>query len=270
MAKKLHLSIPEPCHEDWSKMTPTAQGACCQACHKTVVDFTKKSNDEIYRMFEQHEGKICGRFALYQLDSPIIKFEHKGSWFNWKAIAASLAALITAERAAGLMSQNPLAEIEQVSYNDTITIHEQVKKDGVLPKAVYKTVRGRVVDAITSEPIWAVTVYVLGEQRGTVTDVNGNFEIAFYSQASFDTSLIIIKSVGYTDYTTSPQTLTSETTIALLQMSCTIKGEITYTLGLVNKLEVQDDFRYMPDNLLDRYDPKLDIRKKVRNKAKGK
>ena len=35
--------IPEPCHENWNKMTPQEQGRHCAVCSKVVVDFTKKT-----------------------------------------------------------------------------------------------------------------------------------------------------------------------------------------------------------------------------------
>jgi hypothetical protein len=34
------ISIKEPCHEDWSKMTATEKGAFCQKCALEVIDFT--------------------------------------------------------------------------------------------------------------------------------------------------------------------------------------------------------------------------------------
>ena len=33
--------IPNPCHEDWNKMTPEDKGRHCSVCDKVVIDFTK-------------------------------------------------------------------------------------------------------------------------------------------------------------------------------------------------------------------------------------
>lgn len=64
-----YLSIPKPCHEDWSKMIPNSEGKFCGSCSKTVVDFTKMSKEEIHSYFKQKSGdNTCGHFYASQLD----------------------------------------------------------------------------------------------------------------------------------------------------------------------------------------------------------
>lgn len=64
---KIH--IPEPCFEDWDKMTPNEQGSFCKVCSKTVVDFSKKTEDEIQQYIAANiDKKICGRFNVSQLE----------------------------------------------------------------------------------------------------------------------------------------------------------------------------------------------------------
>ncbi|HQY12993.1 MAG TPA: hypothetical protein PK133_12300, partial [Ferruginibacter sp.] len=60
--QKLHLSIPDPCHENWHHMTPTQQGRYCNACAKEVVDFSMMNDTEVLNYFTRltHE-KVCGR-----------------------------------------------------------------------------------------------------------------------------------------------------------------------------------------------------------------
>ncbi len=66
----MNISIKEPCHEDWSKMTPNEKGAFCLVCTKDVVDFSKRSLEEIKSYFSQpREGKTCGKFNNDQLDA---------------------------------------------------------------------------------------------------------------------------------------------------------------------------------------------------------
>ena len=68
----MKIIIPEPCHEDWEKMTPANQGSFCDSCAKIVVDFTKMKDHEVINYFENHkEQKTCGRFLSKQVNQNI-------------------------------------------------------------------------------------------------------------------------------------------------------------------------------------------------------
>jgi hypothetical protein len=74
MDKQYKIAIPEPCHQDWNKMSPKDNGRFCLSCSKTVVDFTLMLPEEIQHFFIQNQGsKICGRFKTTQLDDIIIQ-----------------------------------------------------------------------------------------------------------------------------------------------------------------------------------------------------
>src|SRR4030095_5036983 len=73
---KIH--IPEPCHEDWNRMTPNEQGSFCKVCAKTVVDFSGKPDEDIQRyMLDNIDKKVCDRFKVSQLETetPKLKLE---------------------------------------------------------------------------------------------------------------------------------------------------------------------------------------------------
>ena len=66
----MKIYIPEPCHENWSAMTPNEQGRFCGSCQKTVVDFTNFTTQDIQNYFAKHYGqKVCGRFNNEQLST---------------------------------------------------------------------------------------------------------------------------------------------------------------------------------------------------------
>ncbi|MBF8149833.1 energy transducer TonB [Winogradskyella sp. F6397] len=68
------ISIPKPCHKDWSQMTPNEKGRFCQSCSKSVIDFTTMSQHEIQEYLAANEGKkLCGRFKISQLEHIRIK-----------------------------------------------------------------------------------------------------------------------------------------------------------------------------------------------------
>jgi hypothetical protein len=72
MIRNYKISIPEPCTEDWNKMTPNAKGRFCSSCSKTVVDFTVMSPIAIQKYFQENSN-ICGRIKKSQLNSVTIQ-----------------------------------------------------------------------------------------------------------------------------------------------------------------------------------------------------
>ena len=62
------VSIPEPCNEDWSKMTPYNNGKYCDKCKLTVVDFTSMSEQQI-QQYLLNRQYVCGRFNESQLST---------------------------------------------------------------------------------------------------------------------------------------------------------------------------------------------------------
>lgn len=76
MEREYKITIPEPCHEDWDKMTPNDIGRFCGSCSKNVVDFTNMLPGEIQVYFQQHNN-VCGRFKKSQLDSITIQIPNR-------------------------------------------------------------------------------------------------------------------------------------------------------------------------------------------------
>lgn len=78
MSTKHKIIIPEPCHEDWDKMTPKDNGRFCLSCAKTVINFSKMLPEEVQQYFISNQGKsICGRFKTTQLDEVIIQIPNR-------------------------------------------------------------------------------------------------------------------------------------------------------------------------------------------------
>ena len=99
MNEKFYISIPEPCHEDWNKMSPAEQGRFCGSCKKNVIDFTAKSEEDIISFFHNYDGSSCGRFTNEQLNRPIQLIELKpASRFIRYAASLLLPAAFFAEK----------------------------------------------------------------------------------------------------------------------------------------------------------------------------
>jgi hypothetical protein len=71
MQKHLLISIPQPCHEDWNNMALEAKGRHCNACQKTVIDFTSMTDTQIINFFKTDTQNHCGHFYEDQLDRNI-------------------------------------------------------------------------------------------------------------------------------------------------------------------------------------------------------
>jgi hypothetical protein len=93
MQQLIQLSIPEPCHQDWNKMTPNDQGRFCSSCSKTVVDFSTMSDAALIHYFENlKDSNVCGRVYTDQLDrniEPAAK-PRKKIFFYWQYLLAFL------------------------------------------------------------------------------------------------------------------------------------------------------------------------------------
>ncbi len=87
----LLITIPKPCHENWNDMSPREQGAFCNVCSKTVIDFTALSDVEVKNYFLSNHGqKTCGRFKNTQLTNSdnILPAVLAGNIPFWKKILA--------------------------------------------------------------------------------------------------------------------------------------------------------------------------------------
>ena len=50
------IRIPEPCHEDWNKMTPDTNGKFCGSCQKSVFDFSNKTDKRYSHALQRPES----------------------------------------------------------------------------------------------------------------------------------------------------------------------------------------------------------------------
>jgi hypothetical protein len=84
------ISIPQPCHEDWSKMTSVDRGRFCNACQKVVTDFTWMSDAEIIQHLKASSANSCGRFTATQVNRNLIEqTPQKRLWLNIPKFSAA-------------------------------------------------------------------------------------------------------------------------------------------------------------------------------------
>jgi hypothetical protein len=109
MKKQVYIQVPEPCHEDWSKMTQMEQGRFCRSCAKEVVDFSVMSDQEIIDFLSKPRGKTCGNFSNDQLNRAIKEPTPPAKKRGWAIV---LSFLITLAGACKLRSDATRGKIE--------------------------------------------------------------------------------------------------------------------------------------------------------------
>ncbi|MGB8192266.1 MAG: T9SS type A sorting domain-containing protein [Chitinophagaceae bacterium] len=98
MKNSLQLNVAQPCHENWTAMTPQEQGRFCGSCNKMVVDFSVMTDRQILEHFSSYTGSTCGRFTNDQLNRPITPEVQKSKgWFRY-ALGFMLPALLVANK----------------------------------------------------------------------------------------------------------------------------------------------------------------------------
>ena len=159
MARSVIVTIPEPCHEKWSEMTPADRGRFCAACQKTVRDFTFATDSEIASAVNADAG-LCGRFTSSQLHRTLYLKRPARKPYT---IAAGIVALL------GFGGYEAKAQ-EPVKTEQSERKNESVYFCGT------KTVSGSVIDSL-GLPLPGVKIYNLNSQHSVQTDVNGNYSI---------------------------------------------------------------------------------------------
>ncbi len=124
---KIKLLLPEPCKEDWDTMTPDEQGRHCVNCSKSVVDFTKFTDKELFDFFVKTKEHVCGRFNSLQLNRTIAIYEPADtSIFKRIFFGAALTAGVAGTAHSQDMVSNQTHQVQ--SPNDTLKKGNQITK----------------------------------------------------------------------------------------------------------------------------------------------
>ncbi len=198
-----HLNIPQPCDQDWNRMTATESGRHCQSCSKTVVDFTRMSNDEIIGYLSSNRH-VCARIGTQQIDGVNMQLvsrqpQNKGGWAKW-VVAASLFVSTAYSR---VNAQSITPATEQINGNNPHAESFPLGKIAMPDSAKYQVITGTVTD-LNHQPLPGATIKVNGGNAGTQTDTDGNFRLRVplstkqvkVSFIGFESTVIEIKKAG--------------------------------------------------------------------------
>jgi hypothetical protein len=172
------------CNESWANMPKSNTGSYCGKCEKNVFDLTNKSESEIQQIYQENNGKLCGRIKLSQLG--------RDGNNRVRQVLAKFCLALYLVFGGWLFNSNVVGQIAP-------PIQEEMLVGKV---ASTNTITGKVIDKNTGEPLIGVSVYftVNKNKIGASTDVNGSYTI-YYGSHSLpkDTIELTYKYLGYKD-----------------------------------------------------------------------
>jgi uncharacterized protein YegP (UPF0339 family) len=181
--KKIHLSIPKPCHEDWGAMTPSDKGRFCGSCQKTVIDFTIMSDRQLAEFFKKPPSSVCGRVYDDQLNRDIIIPKKRIPWVKY-FFQFSLPAFLVSMKA---NSQKPKTLIGDTTYCTSIMDKVEAPK----AHSEDKIIKGQILDDRGNKISFA-TISIKNTKMGVQADAEGIFKINVPLN-----STLIFSAVGY-------------------------------------------------------------------------
>ncbi len=186
----MELQIKKPCEESWNNMISGEKGNYCTACEKTVIDFTKFSDKEIYVFFQKNTEKVCGKFNSDQLDRNLNEPVSKNI-FSLPKSFFSLMILLGLNSEAEAQSLNPNVKTaylqKKIKPKENKNINKNLKKISVF--GIVKDENGSKLPFVN---IWANTY-----NQGTITDENGAFKLNLNVKDSCAEIKITFSVIGY-------------------------------------------------------------------------
>jgi hypothetical protein len=212
MERPFNLSIPKPCHENWSNFQQTSQGGFCSQCQKEVIDFTTWTEEQVKAYFTQHTGSTCGRFKKIQLKNYTQqKPRSRSPWQTWPVPVLGLSLLLWTGEAGAQQHQPDTTE-------RVMRLGEVSAKQ--VSHATPSAITGKVISSDDRTPIPGANVYLKGTTLGTVTDADGIFSLAVDDASPSD--ILVVTFIGFT-----PQQIpVFRSDTVLLELDLGVLGEL--------------------------------------------
>jgi hypothetical protein len=184
---KMQITIPQPCHESWDKMTQAEQGKFCGSCQKVVVDFSKMTDAELLSYFKKPKDSVCGRFKEEQLHRVITPQPKRLPWIKYFFQIAIPAFLFSMKASSQQRTLGRVVAINEdsIKRKDCVPDVEKALQGSLGTVSVNKqisektnVVAGKVVTE-SGEPIPFATVIIKGSTQGTACDSVGRFRLNY-------------------------------------------------------------------------------------------
>jgi len=234
MSKKFQLQIPEPCHENWDKMTPVDKGRFCDSCQKAVVDFTGMSDSQLVAFFKKPStGSVCGRFFNDQLARDIVMPGKRLPWLKYFFQFTIPVFLTTLKTQA---QENKLLKTRLIPDTSVICTSDRVVYGNVFYPRESKKMIGIVTDE-NGKGIAYASVLLKGTNKGTTCDSTGFFKIEVPQNEN--KIALIASSVGYLEKEKEMNIRKSNFIEIKLTTNAALSGEVVViTMGYTRKSSV--------------------------------
>lgn len=235
MKNKFTLHIPSPCAADWNQMQEADQGRFCLSCQKTVVDFSEMDEAAIKTYFRNSPGKVCGRFQPNQLKE-----------YSWpvrrKPVLTFLSVLgLTALMAPTTGFSQPPPTQTQTPANPVLPIAQLPPP---APESRIYTVKGKISENGTQEPLPGVSILMAGTQLGTISGADGSFQFSV-STSYLEKATLVFSFIGYTPVE-KEVSFKNSAAVEIKEINLTLDAQV---LGEVVYLGTVSTTRYQPRNV---------------------
>jgi hypothetical protein len=168
LKKYLQIQIQEGCHENWHSMTSAEQGRFCNACQKTVIDFTSMTDAQLANYFKSVSENACGRFHNDQLGKQLPLPVSRIPWLTY-FLKITIPAFLFSFKSEAQRIQRIAKMPETVLFAQKIS---EVKKEESKPELF----SGSLVDEKGNPVPWA-SIIITGTRQGTISDSSGFFSL---------------------------------------------------------------------------------------------
>jgi hypothetical protein len=217
------LKIDSPCKQNWDSMKQDVNGKFCSHCSKTVIDFTKLTDNQVVQIIDQTSDKLCGRFTEHQLNRVLKSTQPSGNSYVYKILAGLLLfGLSKATVAADTITKTEIIPHEK---------NENLKPEYIEIQAdsTKNIIQGFVFDSASRLPLDYASILIKGTRTGTLSEADGSFKLAVPDGLIKSDSLtLVITYVGYktTELTFSMNQLPITTEVLITSRETTLIGDV--------------------------------------------
>lgn len=129
--------VNNPCPESWEKMSPNHQGRFCGKCSKIVIDFTKKTTQEILDFLKARKGEdICGKLRpsatlrMTRTFQPQARIFAAALYFVFGSMLFTACGPSEHEEPVGKVGIDSATQAQQQRYYDSVANADSVKPSG--------------------------------------------------------------------------------------------------------------------------------------------